>query len=387
MAEGSDVPKKEKNFKLPYSPKYEFIENEERAKEVLDILSKSNVLAVDTETTGLDPYTSRILLLQIAVPDMCYILDCTKVQPNVWNSILSNPKILKIFQNAKFDYKMLKVHAKVSVRNIYDTMIAELILTAGRARKFISLAALARKYLGMDLNKEIRKDFVDRVVVEFSKAELMYSANDALILHGIYEPQVNALKRDELINVAVLEFNTVIPLAEMELSGTVLDKEKWRKHLAIARQKRIDVELKIKKALMPVSSQLSVFGECTINLNSNKQLLKALNDLGLKVEDTSEMSLKRERHKVIDWLLEWRGWNTILERYGESLLELTNPKTGRVHPEFIQMGAATGRMASSNYNAQNIPRYDPKDPNSLDLRSCFIAPSGYKVVVSDFSQQ
>jgi DNA polymerase-1 len=185
----------------------------------------------------------------------------------------------------------------------------------------------------------------------------------------------------------VLEFSAIKAFAEMELTGVVIDKGKWRTHLAIARQKRNTVETKLRKALTPVSSQLSVFGECTINLNSPKQLLKALNDLGLKVEATGEDALKRERHIVIDWLLEWRGWNTILERYGESLLDMINPVTGRIHTDFFQIGAASGRSASGKPNIQNIPRYDPSDPNSLDLRSCFVVPAGKKMTVADYSQQ
>lgn len=376
----------ERGFSLPYTPNFEFIETEEEAKKVAAKLRKHTVLSVDTETTGLDPYTCRLLLIQIATPDKCYILNCGKVDPSVWNGILNDRNILKIVQNAKFDYKILKVHTGASMRPVFDTMIAERLLTVGVQRK-TSLQYMASKYLGMDLDKEIRRDFIGIYRDKFSRAELLYAANDALILHEIYNRQIDALQRDELVTAALLEFNTVIPIAEMELKGCLIDTNKWRALLEVSRKNRSETEEKIKELLKPVCNQLTIFGDCTVNISSQQQLLTHLHRLGIHVEDTSEETLKKVDHEVTRYLVKWRGWQKICTSYGEKFLQKINSKTGRIHAQFNQVRADTGRMSSSKPNLQQVLGYVPDNPDSLNFRSCFIAPPGYKLITCDFSQQ
>ncbi|MCK5021362.1 MAG: hypothetical protein KAS32_30400 [Candidatus Peribacteraceae bacterium] len=378
--------KEERGFSLPYVPNYEFIETEERAKEVLTVLMESKVLAVDTETTGLDPYTCRLLLLQIATPDCCYILNCGKIRADIWNSVLESKDILKLAQYASFDYKILKVHAKVSMRPMFCTMIAERLITVGKQFK-VSLQYMASKYLGLDLDKEIRKAFIGVYRDKFSRAELMYAANDALILFEIYDRQIDSLQKDDLVPVALLEFNTIVPISEMELNGCLIDKSKWRALLRVAGKNRDAVEEQIKEKLSPVCNQLSIFGDCTINISSQKQLLIHLRRLGIDIEDTSNDTLKKVNHPVTNLVRKWRSWEKICTSYGEKFLSKINEKTGRLHARFNQVRADTGRTSSSKPNLQQIPGYDPDDSMSLDFRSCFIASLGYDIVGADYSQQ
>lgn len=374
--------KSEKRFSLPYTPDFEFVQTEDRALEVAQELSKFKVLAVDTETTGLDPFTSKLLLIQVATADKCYILNCVRVNPSVWSDLLSNENVLKIFQNAVFDYKFLKVHAGISCTPIFDTMLAERLITVGLQRK-TSLQYMAMKYLGIDLDKEIRKDFIGMYKDKFSKAELMYAANDALILHEIYNRQIDILQRDELITVALLEFRTVIPIAEMELNGCYIDVNKWRAFLQVAKKNKDEVEEQIQSILLPVCSQLTIFGGSTINIASQKQLLTHLNKLGIEIEDTKDETLQRVGHHVTELLIKWRGWNKIITSYGEELLGKVSSKTGRLHAKFNQARADTGRMSSNGPNLQQIP----KESETINFRSCFMAEPGYKLVTADFSQQ
>lgn len=380
------VPDEDRTYSLPFIPKFEFIETEARAKEVAKELLQFRVLAVDTETTNLDPYTSNILLLQIATPDKCYILNCTKVSPGVWNEVLEHPNTLKIIQNAKFDYKMIRVHTGGSIRPVFCTHIAERLITAGRQKR-TSLKYMCFKYLGIELDKDIRQSFIGTVRTRFSLAEQQYAAVDALILHEIYDRHIDILQRDGLLAAAMLEFRTVIPIAEMEVSGCLIDEIKWRTLLEVAKKNKDEIEEKIQNELKPVCDQLSLFGNSTINIASQKQLLMHLKKLGIELADTSEESLKSVKHKVTDMLLVWRGWEKILTSYGDKFLGKINKKTGRLHADFNQVQADTGRMSSSNPNLQQIPGYIEDDPTSLNFRSCFIAPPGYKMVTSDFSQQ
>ena len=381
-----EIYRDESRFFLPYTPNFEFVETIERALEVVEELKKFSILAVDTETTGLDPYKCRLLLLQIATTEKCYILNCVKVNPEIWAPILSDENILKILQNAKFDYKFLKVHANVSMRHIFDTMIAERLITVGLQNR-VSLQYMAMKYLGMELNKEIRKDFVGVYRDKFSRSELLYAANDALILHEIYNIQIDALQRDNLITVALLEFKSVIPFAEMELSGVLIDQTKWKTLLQVAKKNLDTVESQINSMLLPVCSQLTIFGESTVNISSPQQLLGHLHKLGVQIPDTSDESLQDSEHEVCKLLIKWRHWNTVLKRYGEKFLSKIDKKTGRLYAQFNQVRAVTGRTSSDSPNLQQVPGFDPEDPDSLNFRSCFVAPKGYKIVGADYSNQ
>src|SRR4029079_1289847 len=114
---------------------YELIQDEGRLAEVADLLLAEPTVAVDTETNGLDPHTVRLLLLQIATPQKAYIVDCQRVNPIILKPLLENPRTLKLLQNAKFDYEILKQIAGIEVCNLFDTMLAERLLTAGRSRE------------------------------------------------------------------------------------------------------------------------------------------------------------------------------------------------------------------------------------------------------------
>ena len=365
-------------FSLPYTPEFEFIEDQARAEEVLQFLLKEPILAVDTETTGLDPFTSKILLYQVATEHKCYILNCLKVDPKVWNPILTSKNILKLLQNAKFDYKMLKVHTGASTFPVYDTMLAEQLLTAGLLSS-ASLKNLILKYLGIEISKDIRKSFINHNG-NFTRNELLYAANDGLTLFPIYEKQLELLKRENLLNVASLEFNTVIPYAEMELAGFKIDSKKWRSLLDKATVLRKEVENNIQDSLKSTCSQLTILGESTINLGSQKQLMYHLKKFGLRLENTEEKTLAElsREHPIADKLLIWRKWSKIVTSYGESLLEKINPVTNRLHATFNQI-ITTGRSSCRDPNLQQIP-----SDTFLDFRSCFVATPGYKIIGCDY---
>lgn len=373
-------------YSLPYTPKYKLVETQEDAIEALEYLKEFPVLAVDTETTGLDPFDCKLLLYQVASPEFCYILNCTKVDPSVWNPLLEDGDITKIAQFAKFDYKTLKVNAGASMRPMFCTMIAERLITVGKQNK-VSLKYMAQKYLGIDLDKDVRRGFINTYKTKFSRSELLYAANDALILHEIYNHQIDILQRDELVSAALLEFNTIVPMAEMELNGCLIDQDRWRSLLPEVVKKRDSLEDEIQNILLPACNQRTVFGKSTINLRSPKQLLFYLSRIGVKLESTDEDALKKSNAPVAKKLLEWKNWNTALTKYSDKFLDKIRKDTGRLHANFNQVRAGTGRTSSSDPNLQQIPGYDPEDPESINFRSCFIAPPGHKLIACDYGQQ
>jgi DNA polymerase I len=359
---------------------YELIQDPARLVEVAGLLAAEPILGVDTETDGLDPYSVRLLLLQVATPHKAYIVDCQRVDPLPLKPILEGDRALKLLQNAKFDYKILKHIAGIELGAIFDTMLAERLLTAGRSRE-ISLRQLAMKYAGIAMDKTIRKSFVGVKGDDYlSEAQLTYAARDALIMFDIYRLQHAELKKLHMLKVAELEFQCVAAVGDMELAGVKIDTDRWRAILTHVAVDRDRAAAELNEMLAGVARQSTMFGVPTINLNSGPQIIEAFARLGVELADTSEATLtKAGDHPAIKKLLEYRSHEKTLSAFGEQLLALINPNTGRLHPDFNQYGADTGRFSCTNPNVQQIPA-------TSDFRACFVASEGCKLVTCDYSQ-
>lgn len=382
------------------SVEWELVTTNERLREVAAELRKESVLAVDTENAGLDPHLKWALLLQIGTSDKCYIfehyadLDFTPIK-----EVLEDENILKVFFNAKYDWKWIFVHYDIRVNNIFCCQVAERLLTVGLpgARVHPSLRDVVAKYLGIQLKKEARSGFINRdpQAEPITEAEFAYSAADVVLLPEICLLQIDRLNKLDVQLAAQLEFDVLPPTAESEVLGVLIDQVQWRKLLVKAQHKFDSLSKDLYSCFDDVVSQKTLFGFPTFKLSSNQQLLKNLNKLlernnaGFELTATDGDTLKKYKghHEVFDLLLPWRGYQKVLSTYGEKLLALANPTSGRLHCQFNQVRAGTGRMSSEKPNLQNIPGYDPEDPTSLDFRSCFIAKPGYELVTADFSQQ
>jgi DNA polymerase-1 len=129
-------------------------------------------------------------------------------------------------------------------------------------------------------------------------------------------------------------------------------------------------------------AQASLFGRAEINLDSQVQVAEALVNLGVPMPDTTrawQLQPLAERHPEVAKLLEYRGLAKASQSFGENILEFIEPATGRVHADFRQIGAPTGRFSCSNPNLQQIPHEEA-------YRRCFRAPAGRKLVIADYSQ-
>lgn len=371
-------------LKLLQKTNYELVEDQSRLEEIARELKKAPLISVDLEGTSLDPYEAKLLLFQLAVPNQAYLFDARHLDLHPFTKILADEKILKLAQNAKFDYGMLKALAGIEMVNIFDTMLAERVLTCGLTKLGdLSLAALARKYLGIELAKEVRESFISGHLRDFSKKQLDYAAADVLVLFPIYEAQRASLKKEGLEKIASLEFNLVPVVSEMELRGFLIDVAKWRKVITDYRQRAEEIDKRIQEELRPYSkaTQRDLFGNHAnvVNLNSPSQILSAFRRVGLDLPSTGEEILARYDHPLAKLLLEYREYEKIISAFGENLLAKINPKTGRIHPDYMQIGADTGRFACSNPNLQQIPT------DSM-FRDCFVAAPGHKLVVADYSQ-
>ena len=348
------------------STTYELIETQKALEQAVIELTGESVVSLDTETNSLDPFTGTLFLVQVASPDKCYIINYTKVKDlTPLKYILEQEEVLVLGQNIGFDYKFMKQHTGIELINVFDTMLAESVLTAGKVNEDndpirTNLEALSLKYLNLKMDKSVRKTFQNAKSLGYITPEqLKYAALDALALFPIYSYQLRRLIDESVIQVADLESRCVIPVAEMELAGCLIDTEKWRLILEKTAANKIEVENKLLKVLSSGGIGLQdLWGnvQTAIDLNSPTQIKDELSKIGIWVDDTMSKTLERISHPVAKLLLEYRKCTKIIDSFGENLLAKINKATGRIHPSFRQYGAATGRFSCSEPNTQQIDR-------------------------------
>ncbi len=365
---------------LPLNINREFITENFRAEKIVKELKEKKIISLDTETTGLDPFVCKLLMLQLSDGKNAYVFDARKVDVNIFKDILEDPKILKIIQNACFDLKILKVRRNITIQNMYDTMLAEQIINAGISKR-CNLKLLVNNYLGYSLDKETRDTFADfNINQEFNKQQIHYASDDVAVLSEIYKKQVVILKRENLVSTAKLEFDAVPAIAEIEMYGVKIDEDKWREILKETGVSRDCKLAEIRDILEPLVEQPDMFGYVPVNTNSPKQMVDYFNKLKIDIVDTSEETLKNIEHPLAGMLLEYREYEKILTSYGEELLAKANPITGRIHPHYQQLGASSGRFSCSKPNLQQVPADNI-------YRNCFISRPGFLISTADYSQQ
>jgi DNA polymerase I-like protein with 3'-5' exonuclease and polymerase domains len=219
-----------------------------------------------------------------------------------------------------------------------------------------------------------------------SEAQLAYAARDAAILIPLREKLIERLKADSLVKCAQLEFECVMTVADIELAGFYMHKDRWLEQLVIVEKKRAELAEQLQEILAEESSQGSLFGgprRDEINLDSQQQVTQALERLGIPVPDSTrnwKLQPLALEYPVIGTLLEYRTVQKALTSYGQNMIELINPATSRLHADFRQIGAPTGRFSCTNPNIQQVP-------HALEYRRCFSGhPEGRKLIIADYSQ-
>ena len=374
---------------------YRVIKTAEQLHQAIESLSKQPAIGLDTETTDLDPYTSRLRLIQLAAPDVVSIIDLDAFANSTHASLaelsdlaplrrlLEAPRPIKIAHNAKFDAKFIKHNLGIDIVGLFDTLLASQLVGAGDIEERHGLETVASRYLNESVDKSER---LSNWNFELSEAQLEYAARDAAVLLPLREKLIDRLKSESLVKVAQLEFECVMTVVDIELAGFYMHKDRWLEQLHIVEKRRAALADQLQEVLAEESSQGSLFGgpqRDEINLDSHQQLTQALNRLGIPVPDSTrnwKLQPLAAQYPVIDTLLEYRTVQKALTSYGENMIELINPLTKRLHADFRQIGAPTGRFACTNPNIQQVP-------HALEYRRCFSGyPEGRKLVIADYSQ-
>ena len=387
---------------------FQLVNDPETLKKACDDLRKATALGFDVETTELDPYRGELRLVQLSDGRATKVIDlrafggsresgvgsrerdegisksvkALRENPELapLKELLSSTKQVKIAHNAKFDTSWVRHHLGVEVGGIYDTYLASILIAAGEGDRRHGLADVVQFFLGRTLDKT--EQVSDWSANELSQSQIEYAAKDAAIMPEVKAKLDERIVADGLADVLELENECVMPIAQMELNGFYLDADRWREQLAKVSKVQERTARELQHLLSAGVAQASLFGAPQINLDSVDQVTNALLNLGVPVPNTTrawELQPLAAEYPVVGKLLEYRAAAKASQSFGENILEFIEPATGRIHADFRQIGAPTGRFACSRPNLQQIPHEE-------EYRRCFRAPDGRKLVIADYSQ-
>ena len=246
------------------------------------------------------------------------------------------------------------------------------MIAAGEGERRHGLADVVQFFLRQTLDKS--EQVSDWGAAELSPSQIEYAARDAAIMPEVAEKLEERIAADGLATVLKLENECVMPIAEMELNGFYLDQERWREQLAVVTKAQAKFADELQDMLSAGVAQASLFGRAEINLDSQAQVTDALVGLGVPMPDTTrawELQPLAEKYPPVAKLLEYRAVAKAMSSFGENILEFIEPATGRIHADFRQIGAPTGRFSCSNPNLQQIPHEE-------EYRRCFHRSRGPK---------
>ena len=375
---------------------YEGIINEKSLDKWLKILNEQSVIAVDTETSSLNPLEADLIGVSFsyAPNKACYIplahknikslkkkLVLEKIKP-----ILEDPSIKKVGQNIKFDFTVLKQNG-IEVNPIEDTMLISYTLDAGSNRHNLDTLSeihLEHKTISYKELVGTGKNKLNFSDIELDKAT-EYAAEDADVTLRLYNHLKSKLNEEKLNKVyESFEKPMVQLLSKIEFNGIKVD-DLYLKKLS---KKFEDKIRKIEKEIYSIAGK-------EFNIGSPKQLGEIIyNELKIaKSKKTKKGSLATNaniledlaltEHKFPKLILEWRQISKLKNTYSDALQDHISKKTKRVHTSFLLAATNTGRLASSDPNLQNIPI---KSEEGKEIRKAFIADKKNILISADYNQ-
>ncbi len=378
---------------------YDTVQSWEQFDAWLEKINAAELTAFDTETTSLDPMTAQIVGLSLSVepgyaayvplahrgPDAPVQLPRDEVLAKLkpW---LESAEHKKVGQHMKYDEQVLANYG-IEMRGVeHDTLLESYVLESHRTHDMDSLAL---RHLGI---KTIKYEEVagkgasqigfDEVALETAAEYAAEDADITLRLHQALYPQVAAEKTLDYV-YRDIEVPTSRVLRKMERTGVLIDAEKLRAQSS-----------EIATRLIQLESEAYVLAGGEFNLGSPKQIgqiffekleLPVVKKTPSGAPSTDEEVLQKlaEDYPLPKILLEHRGLSKLKSTYTDKLPRMVNAQTGRVHTNYAQAVAVTGRLASNDPNLQNIP---VRTTEGRRIREAFIAPPGHKLVSADYSQ-
>lgn len=373
---------------------YQFIDNAKAQKILVQNLMAQKTVCFDTETTSLNELEAELVGMSFSYKKgLAYYIPLSEKREEVLETLeifkpfFEKEDVLKIAHNLKFDFKVLHQYGVEIKGNLFDTMIAHYLLNPDGRHGMDYLSEMYLNYKPVSIETLIGKkgknqgNFRDVDILEATE----YAAEDADITFQLYELFAPQLKKENLEDLFYkIEMPLMKVLAKMELAGISLD-ENWLK------QESIDLENDLKNLETKI---FELSGE-EFNMNSPKQLGEILFEkmkLDPKAKKTktgqyatSEDVLQKlaSKHEIIKHILEYRTYQKLKSTYVDALPSQIDKTDNRVHTNFSQTTAATGRLASVNPNLQNIPI---RTLRGQQIRGAFVSGEDKKIISADYSQ-
>jgi len=374
--------------------KYILIDTKVKRSNLISQLFVQKSVCFDTETTGLDMFTSDLVGLSFCfVEGEAYYVTLPENKTEAkevlheFKAFFDNDRIEKIGQNIKFDLLMLLQYGIELKGKLFDTMIAHYLIQPELRHGMDYLAEIYLNYRTIhfeDLVGSKGKNQADIRTVDIKKL-CDYAAEDADVTFRLKQILEKELKENALENLFYeIEMPLMQVLATMEHTGVRIDSEALRQSSVIL----TDEMLKLEKEIHEIAGY-------EFNVSSPMQVGEILFDR-LKLDDkakktktgqysTSEDILEKlqSKHPIIGKILDYRGLKKLLSTYIDALPQLISPVTGKVHTSYNQTVAATGRLSSTNPNLQNIPI---RDAQGKEIRKAFIPDADSLFFSADYSQ-
>ncbi|MFQ7113228.1 DNA polymerase I [Hallella bergensis] len=376
------------------SNNYKLIDSQEEARKLCDFLRTNKILSLDTETTSTSPMEAELVGLSFSVKEKeAFYVAIPKDREealqyvNIFKPLYEDPEILKVGQNIKYDYVVLRNYGVDIQGKMFDTMLAHYLIQPELRHNMDYMAETLLHYQTMHIEELIGpKGKGQKNMRDLSPEEIYeYAAEDAditLRLKNVLEPQLKEVGAESLF--WDIEMPLVKVLADMELNGVLLDTESLN-----------EIERTFTERMQQYERHAFELAGEEFNISSPKQVGEILFGK-MKIVDkpkktktgqfvTSEEVLLQLKDKapIVEDILNYRGMKKLLGTYVEALPKLINPRTGHIHTSFNQAVTATGRLSSSDPNLQNIP---VRDDDGKEIRKCFIPEPGCKFFSADYSQ-
>ena len=374
---------------------YKLIENSTQRAALIVELSKLKKFCFDTETTGLDTMTAELVGLSFSweATEACYVpipAEQTEAQLIIdeFKTLFANELIGKTGQNIKYDMNVLKNYGVAINGILFDTMIAHYLLQPDMRHGMDALAGSYLNYAPVSIETLIGKRGKNQISMRDVAVEkiMSYAAEDADItwqLQNVFSPLLKEANAQKLFDE--VEMPLVPVLAAMEREGIAIDTETLKKYSTQLATEISVIELEIQN-----------LAGTPFNISSPKQVGDILFEV-LKISAkpkktktgqyaTGEDILQKliKNHPIIEKILEYREMMKLKNTYVDTLPEMMNVKTGRIHTSYNQVVAATGRLSSDNPNLQNIP---VRTARGREIRKAFIPKNNNYVLMSaDYSQ-
>jgi DNA polymerase I len=377
---------------------YVMLGDEAALRDWLKRMEEADLVGFDTETTGLEPMTAQLVGMSFAFGAQAAYLPLAHEYPGAPAQIgvpralgllkpwLESAQRAKVGQNLKYDAHVLANQGVRLAGIAHDTLLESYVLEVHERH---DLDSLSQRHLGW---KTISYDEVtgkgasriafSSVSVERATAYAAEDADCALAVHGALYPRIAAEEKLKRVYQSI-ELPVLPVLLAMERNGVLLDGAKLEAQ-----------GHELGKEMLALEQKAYAAAGQPFNLNSPKQIREILFDkhkLPVKKKTPSgdpstdedvltELALDYPLPKL---LLEYRGLAKLKSTYADKLPRTVNPATGRVHTNYSQSGAVTGRLASNDPNLQNIPI---RTPQGRRIREAFVAPAGAQILSADYSQ-